>query len=74
MVKKKLLAEFAKKEKPEEEFNEATAAGLDVIDIRGSLARINALYKRLGFNETAFFFFFRKVAAIHPELAQFVIY
>lgn len=66
--------EFSKKVSPEEEVHDNVTAGIKAGGIRGPLARLDALYKRVRFNITASFGLLRKAVAGRPELAQFVIF
>lgn len=74
VVKAKLLADLKPEVKPEEEFYKAFATRLDPMDIMGSLVKMDALYKKVGFNETAVFRLLRKAVGEIPPMANFVMY
>lgn len=73
-MKSRLLTWFKIARKLEEDVHDAIAARLDPSDILGSLMKLDALYRRVGFNHSASFGVLRKALADIPEMAQFVMY
>lgn len=59
---------------PEEKFHEAVTAGVKAGDIGWSPARFDALYKRVGFNDTVSFGLLRRAVTGLPELVQLVMF